>query len=167
MPPAWTLFPGPNPDRGHLIIPQGQDVFSINYQRSTFFKTSATLGQRSTAFFQWRGSKLSRLGYGEFYWRGEHLSAHRVAYEEAKGPIPRGLVLDHLCRHPWCVRPTHLEAVTHRVNLLRGEGVPAQNARKVLCKRGHNEWTVHRRGRRSPIRRCKACERERVRGVPR
>ena len=38
LPPVWTLFPGPNPDRGDLIIAQGQDVFSINYQRSTSSK---------------------------------------------------------------------------------------------------------------------------------
>jgi hypothetical protein len=52
--------------------------------------------------------------------------AHRVSYEEFVGPIPSGLVLDHLCRNPPCVNPTHLEPVTHPENVRRGI-VPARN----------------------------------------
>jgi hypothetical protein len=63
--------------------------------------------------------------------------AHRVAYQLFKGPIPDGLEPDHLCRVRHCVNPGHLEAVTHRVNTLRGEGMQAQNARKTHCSRGH------------------------------
>lgn len=46
--------------------------------------------------------------------------AHRIAYEQAVGPIPKGLVIDHLCRNTLCVNPDHLEAVTQRVNVARG-----------------------------------------------
>lgn len=45
--------------------------------------------------------------------------AHRVSYEWAKGPVPDGLELDHLCRVTACVNPDHLEAVTHSENELR------------------------------------------------
>lgn len=45
--------------------------------------------------------------------------AHRMFYEEAKGPIPEGLVLDHLCRNRRCVNPDHLEPVTQVVNRRR------------------------------------------------
>lgn len=68
-------------------------------------------------------------------------SAHRVAYEHWRGQIPSGLEIDHLCRNRWCVNPDHLEAVTDAVNVLRGEGCYAQNARKTHCKRGH-EFTA-------------------------
>lgn len=47
-------------------------------------------------------------------------AAHRLAYELEVGPIPEGLVLDHLCNNPRCVKPAHLEPVTQRENLERG-----------------------------------------------
>lgn len=46
--------------------------------------------------------------------------AHRVFYERKHGPIPDGLVPDHLCRQPPCVNPDHLELVTQAVNSQRG-----------------------------------------------
>jgi hypothetical protein len=53
------------------------------------------------------------------------------------GPIPDGLHLDHLCKVRNCVRPSHLEAVTPRENVMRSDGVASLNARKTHCKRGH------------------------------
>lgn len=84
----------------------------------------------------WLGCKNDK-GYGVISIDGERYLAHRVAYEAAKGPIPDGLVLDHLCRNPPCVNPDHLEAVTLKENTLRGIGPSAVNARKTHCIRGH------------------------------
>jgi hypothetical protein len=53
------------------------------------------------------------------------------------GPIPEGLTIDHLCRVRHCVNPAHLEAVSERVNILRGNGAGARNARKTHCVKGH------------------------------
>ena len=81
-----------------------------------------------------------RSGYGlikrDYPARGLTM-AHRVIYESVYGPIPNGLVLDHLCTNRLCVRPDHLEPVTNAENILRGVGPPAHNARKTHCKRGH------------------------------
>jgi hypothetical protein len=89
----------------------------------------------------WRGAKHSS-GYGSISIRlnGKQYSAyaHRVAYEFAKGPIPDGLVIDHLCRNRACVNPDHLEAVTDRVNILRGESPAACSARRSCCPKGHS-----------------------------
>jgi hypothetical protein len=45
---------------------------------------------------------------------------HRVAYEGLIGPIPEGLVIDHLCRNRLCCNPKHLEPVTRYENCARG-----------------------------------------------
>jgi hypothetical protein len=87
------------------------------------------------------GTSGSRAAYGvlAFKVKGRtiHKYAHRIAYELEIGPIPEGLEIDHLCRNPICVNPAHLEPVTHRENVLRGEATSAQNARKAHCIRGH------------------------------
>jgi hypothetical protein len=87
--------------------------------------------------WRWTGAKNS-LGYGNFgVGGGRVVCAHRVAYEFERGPIPDGKVLDHLCRVPSCVNPSHLEAVTQQTNVLRGVGLPAINAAKQTCRVGH------------------------------
>lgn len=95
---------------------------------------------------------------GYFFDGRRHVYAHRAAYELTVGPIPEGLEIDHLCRLPLCVRPSHLEAVTHAENIRRGLSATATH-----CQRGHafdDENTyVTPEGRR----RCKTCVRERDR----
>ena len=88
--------------------------------------------------------------------------AHRAFYEEFVGPIPVGLTLDHLCRNRRCVRPGHLEPVTNKVNVLRGEGPTAVNARKTHCIHGH-EFTPENTYLYSTGRQCRACAIERSR----
>jgi hypothetical protein len=80
-----------------------------------------------------------------------------------RGQIPDGLELDHLCRTLTCVNPDHLEAVTHRVNVLRGEGKAAKHAGTTHCPEGHEyteENTYLYQGR---YRRCRTCIRTKYR----
>jgi hypothetical protein len=90
----------------------------------------------------WTGSK-DRQGYGQFSagvrtkaGNTRPSPAHRVAYELVLGPIPVGLVIDHLCEVPACVRPGHLEAVTNAENLRR----KWDRMRAGKCRNGH-PWT--------------------------
>lgn len=115
------------------------------------------------ACWVWPGGK-NRKGYGVIesgapYHRPR--PAHRVAYELTIGPIPEGLVIDHLCRNHSCVNPAHLEAVTIRENIMRGVNpkVLLHLARK--CKRGHDltpENSVWHKS--NGKRRCRECIRE-------
>lgn len=83
----------------------------------------------------WTGT-ISASGYGRLKRQGRDIFAHRFAYELLVGPIPEGLVIDHLCRTRSCVNPDHLEPVTHAENLRRGKGHPTLRPGKK-CKNGH------------------------------
>lgn len=88
----------------------------------------------------WTAYKLPN-GYGRYGVRHGYVDcAHRVAYRAVVGPIADGLVIDHLCRTRACVNPSHLEPVTNRVNILRGDTIMAANAAKTHCPQGH-EYT--------------------------
>lgn len=86
--------------------------------------------------WQWTGYLMPN-GYARLSVHGERQYAHRVAYETLRGPIPDGLVIDHLCRNRGCVNPHHLQPVTQRVNVLRGASQAAARARQTACLRGH------------------------------
>lgn len=68
-----------------------------------------------TPCWLWAGTVKSH-GYGQ---AGRSARAHRYVYEQLVGPIPDGMVLDHLCCRKTCVNPEHLEAVSQRENVLR------------------------------------------------
>lgn len=111
----------------------------------------------NTGCWLWTAS-LGPKGYGRaFVGHRQRRPAHVVAWELLRGPVPDGRQLDHLCRVRSCVNPDHLEPVTNRENVLRGQGPSAQNARKTHCKRGHelNEANAYSgRG----YRECRACQ---------
>ncbi|MER5461634.1 HNH endonuclease signature motif containing protein [Streptomyces sp. NPDC002668] len=94
-----------------------------------------------TRCWEWQGTKNAD-GYGLFSVGGQSVPAHRFAYESRVGPIARGLVIDHTCRNPSCVRPSHLEPVTSRENWLRGFSPSAIEARK----RETEEWRAENAG---------------------
>ena len=107
----------------------------------------------------WTGA-VSAEGYACFL---AGVKAHRFAWELANGPVPEWLVIDHLCRVRHCLNPAHLEPVTNRENILRGEGPPAQNARKTQCPTGH-EYTPENTYRYPDGRRqCRECRRVYIR----
>jgi hypothetical protein len=71
--------------------------------------------------WHWTAAK-TYSGYGMFGggYAGKVTTAHRWIYDRVVGPIPAGMVIDHLCRNKSCVNPDHLEAVTQSINLRRG-----------------------------------------------
>ena len=112
----------------------------------------------------WTGGKIPpkrgrTAGYGVVWKDGRTKYVHRVAYELLVGPIPNGLTIDHMCGNPLCVKPTHLQPLPIRDNILRGTNPAAENARKAHCKRGHpfDATTPGRYGR--PDRACRTCQR--------
>lgn len=108
----------------------------------------------------WTGAMIT-LGYGTFspsQKRGEYTYSHRYSYETFVGPIPDGMVIDHLCRVRCCVNPKHLEVVTRGENVRRGDA-PAHVARRNgTCERGHELTPGNLVGRVKP--RCWVCHQE-------
>ena len=118
---------------------------------------------KSGECWTWTASK-NQSGYGQFR-SAVGNSASRFSYMLIHGPIPRTndhgvrLHIDHLCRNRACVNPDHLELVTDRENVLRGEGLTAINARKTHCIRGHefSPTNTYWRGPANSQRMCRTC----------
>lgn len=109
--------------------------------------------------WEWNGPRTEG-GYGTAY----GTTAHRWVYRCLIGPIPPGLQLDHVkargCRSRACVNPDHLEPVTCRENLMRGDTVTAARAAQTHCVRGHALDEANTRIRPNGTRACRACSRD-------
>lgn len=74
------------------------------------------------------------------------------------GPIPEGMVINHVCRNRACVNAQHLQVVTVTENTLRDSAtITAVNARKVHCPLGHPYDRRYRSGT-GYQRYCSVCE---------
>ncbi len=84
---------------------------------------------------EWMGAIVTGRsgGYGHLKVSGRYVRAHRFAYELLVGPIPLGMVLDHLCRNRSCVNVNHLEVVDVQTNNRRRYGWT-----KTHCGSGHD-----------------------------
>lgn len=93
-------------------------------------------------------------GYGQTTVRGKAKAIHRVFYELLIGPIPEGMVLDHICRQRLCVNPMHLQPITH------GENVALGRLRKTECPHGHPLEGDNLRITKAGHRACVTCSRD-------
>lgn len=146
LPSPKVSWPGPKKRHRRVSIPQDERFWA---------KVSKTDG-----CWEWHAAMTK--GYGSFgVGGGRQMLAHRYAYELLVGPIPEGLVLDHLCSNRRCVNPAHLEVVTlgentRRALLLKGQCTkghkltaentytpPNGNPQCRICRRdGFNRWAA-------------------------
>jgi len=112
----------------------------------------------ATGCVRWLGP-CKDSGYG--FWRGRVI--HRVVWENTNGPVPEGLVLDHVydrgCRHRDCINLSHLEPVPQPENARRMPHIRAQVA-QTHCKHGHPLSGDNLNLRKDGKRGCRTCSRE-------
>lgn len=112
--------------------------------------------RKTLGCWMWTGS-ISKGGYGNFCVGAKQYKPHRISFVLAKGTIPLGLCLDHVCRNRSCVNPKHIRIVTRGRNAIENSTSPAAiNAKKTHCIRGH-ELTGENLQAQNGGRQCRAC----------
>lgn len=129
--------------------------------------------RRPNGCWLWTGGHFPK-GYGVIQVDGKARSVHRVVWELDHGPIPDGLVIDHLCHNsdPDClggdtclhrgrINPDHLGLCTPGDNTLRSRHtIPSQHAARTACKNGHEFTPENTYIRPNGARGCVTCRRE-------
>jgi len=85
------------------------------------------------------GAGFNLNGYRARRIAGKVKYVHRLEWERLRGPIPKGLWIDHTCRNRACANVEHLRLVTPRINAIENStGITARNAVKTHCVAGHS-----------------------------
>jgi len=114
--------------------------------------------EKTDSCWVWQGA-TNNMGYGQFHYEGKTHLAHRIAWLIENKQFTEGLILDHKCGNPLCMRVSHLHEVTQAMNIRLGKG-SFSNGPRYFCKHGHaltpdnliNYTTQNKRT-------CKTCQR--------
>lgn len=129
----------------HLhVLPFEDNLFweKVEFSDTCWIWTASTNGNGYPTYSKWR---LNRY-------------AHRYSYEMAYGEIEEGMEIDHTCFTTLCVRPDHLEQVTHLENIRRSaerithcpSGHEYSAGNTIVYTQPSTGWTM---------RKCKECSR--------
>jgi hypothetical protein len=138
-------------DRRLSIKEKSKNVHWTPIQEAQFAENFWAKVRKTDGCWEWTGG-CHELGYGRCWYKLRVVPAHVASYLIAGKTIKDGEEIDHLCRNPKCVRPDHLEAVSHTINVQRGDAAKE----KAYCKRGHpmeGRNIIHSEGRRM----CRSC----------
>jgi hypothetical protein len=121
---VWELTHGPIPD-GHWVSASCGNYICCrpdHLQLSTRADQPPPIPRRDFAAYFW--SMIDKTtdpggcwywtggttvhGYGQTFWNGKMVKAHRVAWELTRGPIPEGQCVCHTCDCRICCRGSHL-----------------------------------------------------------
>lgn len=160
--PPWAASPGRTGPR-----PKVSDNIS---DQQYFEKLMSLCIKKPNGCMEYQGfvHKPPR-NYGEMSYRSKNWRTHRLAYHIAKGPIPTGMVVMHVCDNPPCCNPDHLRLGTHKENMSECRAKDRYYyANLTHCKRGHefsqeNTYYIKTPGPWQGLRACRACQRGRMR----
>lgn len=113
-----------------------------------FFDPSEALKARTRRdgeCLTWTGT-TNEKGYGSLRANGPMVLAHRFAWELSNGPIPDGLVVDHICHNRACVNVDHLRLATLQQNGIHRAGASHHSStgvRNVFPHRDRFQVQIH------------------------
>jgi hypothetical protein len=73
-------------------------------------------GPLASPCWRWTRAKFAN-GYGNLWWEGVNIRAHRASYEVHYGPISAGMMVLHKCDIRACICPDHLTLGSHLENM--------------------------------------------------
>lgn len=91
----------------------------------------------------WNWTGATAYGYGKINIENVARTAHRLSWAWINGPIPDGMVIDHICHNHACVRPEHLRLATRKQNVEYRKGAQSNSSsgvRGVYPKR--KKWSA-------------------------
>lgn len=116
---AWTSEPWICPKCGRQLVRAGSNThlaWCDPFADVIAFTAKVQKG-RDDECWPFMGARVPAGGYGRARINKSLVAAHRVAYMLAKGNIPEGFDVMHLCDNPPCCNPAHLKAATTAENM--------------------------------------------------
>jgi hypothetical protein len=111
----------------------------MNERTVTRFQAKVDTSGEEFSCYEWMGSRNAN-NYGLVRVDGKQRFAHRVAWEIANGPIPKGMVVRHACDNPPCVK-TVADSKHPSGHLL--VGTTGDNNRDRFERKGYVRGTQH------------------------
>lgn len=143
----WELTRGPIPDKkilhrlcehkdcvnlDHVVL---MDRSELRPNVNTIADIRSRLIPHENGCLVWPRSTDGK-GYGKVGWKGKLRRVYRVLWEDANGPLPAGVELDHICRNRSCANLDHLRPVNHQQNSRRRsvQSKPKASRYKGVCQ---------------------------------
>lgn len=131
----------------YIRIRKHGSPLSLDERKSTDEYIAAYIRDRTTQDGEcivWTGTRETN-GYGVARISGVSSRAHRLTWEMKHGPIPAGMVIDHLCHNRACVNTDHLRVVTQKENTRNLRGAHRDSltgVRGVTWDRRRKKWAA-------------------------